>query len=56
MITYQEPWLLLDLALPIHKETSLKVRRYPLQVVSVSCVKVQLNYVKEVAYTSSKEE
>jgi hypothetical protein len=32
---------LVGLALPIHRETSLKVRRYPLQVVTVSCVKVQ---------------
>ena len=35
----------------------LKVRRYPLQVVTVSCVKVKLNYVKEDCLCiSSREE
>ena len=46
MFTYHEPWFLLDLALPIHRETSPKVRRYPLQVVMVSCVKVQIKLCK----------
>jgi hypothetical protein len=32
----------------------LKVRRYPLQVVTVSCVKVKLNYVKEDSLCISK--